>query len=53
MLDDGCMYLDVRSKVAGADGQLDVRFTLDGLHLNGAGYAAWAGVIAPYLHASR
>lgn len=44
-----CTYVDVRSALLDAAGQLDARFTLDGLHLTGPGYAAWSEVLAPLL----
>lgn len=48
-----CTYVDLFSPLAGPDGALDPRFTLDGLHLTGAGYAAWAQAIAPWTNAPR
>lgn len=45
----GCAYVDVRSALLDEGGQLAAAFTLDGLHLTGKGYTAWAGVIAPLL----
>lgn len=35
-------YLDLHPVLGNARGQLDARFTNDGLHLNGQGYRAWA-----------
>lgn len=34
-------YLDVYADLQDADGNLDQRFTEDGIHLNGVGYGAW------------
>lgn len=48
-----CTFVDLYSALAGADGALDARYTLDGIHLTGEGYAAWARAIAPLLDARR
>ena len=40
-------YVDIHSRVLDRDGQLDARYTDDGLHLNAQGYAVWAEVIRP------
>jgi lysophospholipase L1-like esterase len=44
----GVVYLDVHSAMI-ANRELDPRLTLDGLHLNGAGYARWAAHLRPIL----
>lgn len=43
-------YVDTETGLLGSDGQprADL-FVEDGLHLNDAGYAIWAGLVAPYL----
>jgi len=42
----GGVYIDLKGMVRDADGNLDRRFAAaDGLHLNLAGYAVWAGLI--------
>lgn len=41
----GQRYVDLHPYLAGPDGQLDPRFTNDGLHLNGAGYVQWVRVL--------
>lgn len=38
-------YIDLFSAFADAEGKLDPRFTNDGLHLTGAGYARWKRVL--------
>jgi lysophospholipase L1-like esterase len=45
----GVEYLDVWSKMADADRSLPADFTVDGVHLNGAGYQRWASVLGPAL----
>ena len=37
----GYPFFDLHSSFVDADGKLDGRFTLDGIHLNGEGYATW------------
>lgn len=49
----GCAYVDVRAALLDDSGQLAARFTLDGLHLTGAGYSAWAAVLAPLIQDTR
>lgn len=49
----GCAWVDVGAALADGGGALDARFTLDGVHLTGPGYAAWARVIAPWASAPR
>lgn len=48
-----CTFVDLSPAVADESGALDARFTLDGVHLTGAGYAAWARAIAPLVNAPR
>lgn len=38
-------YLDVGKAVMDETGQLGAAYTVDGVHLNGAGYQAWKGVL--------
>lgn len=45
----GAEWLDLYPALADATGQLDPRYTTDGLHLSGAGYRAWAERLRPYL----
>ncbi|HEX7842570.1 MAG TPA: GDSL-type esterase/lipase family protein [Kofleriaceae bacterium] len=45
----GAEWLDVNARLADGTGELDVRYSIDGLHLSAAGYRAWAAVLAPYL----
>lgn len=44
-----CTYLDLNASIA-PTGTLDARLTVDGIHLNGDGYARWAELLAPHLH---
>ena len=43
----GGSYLDLWPALCDAKGELNGDFTLDQLHLNGAGYRAWTGVLRP------
>jgi lysophospholipase L1-like esterase len=42
-------YIDVFSHLSNSQNQLDVKYTSDGLHLNGAAYLVWRSVIAKYV----
>ncbi|MGC0417936.1 GDSL-type esterase/lipase family protein [Embleya sp. AB8] len=42
-------YIDLWPALADADGALRAEYTRDKLHLGGAGYAAWADVLRPYV----
>jgi lysophospholipase L1-like esterase len=44
--DAGGVFIDLRSAVEDGNGELDHRYArADGIHLNSAGYAIWAGLI--------
>jgi lysophospholipase L1-like esterase len=43
-------YIDIFSHLTDASNQLDTRYTLDGLHLNGQGYLVWKKVIEQYVN---
>ena len=45
----GCEWADVRSALLDGEGALDRRFTLDGVHLTGEGYLAWARALEPWI----
>jgi lysophospholipase L1-like esterase len=45
----GADWLDVHSRLTDPGGELDPRYSSDGLHLSGAGYRAWAAALEPYL----
>ncbi|HEY6179651.1 MAG TPA: GDSL-type esterase/lipase family protein, partial [Kofleriaceae bacterium] len=45
----GADWLDVNRLLADASGELDPRYSSDGLHLTAAGYRVWAGALRPYL----
>ncbi|MET8424985.1 GDSL-type esterase/lipase family protein [Nocardia sp. NPDC004860] len=47
------VYIDLWPALADANGVLRREFTRDGLHLSGAGYAAWAEVLQPRIAALR
>lgn len=38
-------YIDLYSSFLDSNNQLDARYTLDGIHLNGQGYLVWKGLI--------
>src|SRR5690606_5431701 len=42
-------YLNINARLANASGQLDARFSDDGLHLNKRGYEVWAEALTPVL----
>jgi lysophospholipase L1-like esterase len=39
----------LHSRLVDATGQLDARYSLDGLHLTAHGYRVWLDHIAPYV----
>ncbi|MFT3824348.1 MAG: GDSL-type esterase/lipase family protein [Chitinophagaceae bacterium] len=41
----GCLYIDLYSQLQNNEGKLDTKFTNDGLHLTGEGYAAWINLL--------
>lgn len=43
----GLAYIDIRSRMA-RDGKMPAEYTVDGIHLNAAGYAVWSSVLRPY-----
>lgn len=45
----GVTYLDVWGALADDKGQLDKRYTNDGLHLTGEGFLVWRDVIKPHV----
>jgi len=45
----GADWLDVNAGLSDATGELDIRYSSDGLHLSAAGYRAWAARLRPYL----
>jgi len=45
----GADWVDVAAHLTDAGGELDPRYSSDGLHLTGAGYQVWADVLRPYL----
>ncbi|MFE3054183.1 hypothetical protein [Nocardia sp. NPDC059239] len=47
------VYIDLWPALADANGALRQEFTRDGLHLSGAGYAAWIEVLRPHIAALR
>lgn len=47
--EEGVPYIDLNRTLASADAGLKPEFTYDGTHLEGAGYAAWADAIGPYM----
>ena len=42
-------FLDLWPALSAPDGSLKAAFTLDHLHLNGPGYAAWTGLLRPLI----
>ncbi|HBE16785.1 MAG TPA: G-D-S-L family lipolytic protein [Cyanobacteria bacterium UBA11149] len=46
----GYIYIDLYGKLVNGQNQLDPQYTLDGVHLNGAGYLTWKSVIESYIN---
>ena len=46
----GATYIDLWPTLSNAEGELDPAYSLDSLHLNGAGYRAWITVLRPHLY---
>ncbi|NJR64208.1 MAG: G-D-S-L family lipolytic protein [Leptolyngbyaceae cyanobacterium CRU_2_3] len=42
-------YIDLFQQFTDPQNQLDQQYTLDGVHLNGAGYLRWQQILEPYL----
>lgn len=42
-------YIDVFSKLADSEDQLDVKYTTDGVHLNGKAYVIWKEAVEKYV----
>ena len=49
----GARWVDARGAMAGPDGGLRARFAADAIHLNAAGYRAWAKALRPALRGLR
>lgn len=45
----GLVYVDLHSRFKAKDEHLDPRYTNDGLHLTGAGYALWKDILSEYI----
>ena len=43
-------YIDLYEALIDAGGELSLRFTDDGIHLNGTGYTVWKNALEPFLH---
>ncbi|MER2090759.1 MAG: GDSL-type esterase/lipase family protein [Sporosarcina sp.] len=43
--ENGIEYIDLHSSFVDNNGQLDKKFTIDGLHLNGEGYKVWVDIL--------
>ncbi len=44
-----CQFVDLHELFVGRDNKLDPKYSHDGLHLNGAGYAVWKQSVKPFL----
>ena len=42
-------FIDVQTRMIDGEGQLDRRYTFDGIHLNGDGYLVWKETLRPFL----
>ena len=47
----GVSFIDVHAGMMDHEGQLDPRYTYDGIHLNGDGYLVWKHALLPFLPA--
>ncbi len=45
----GLVYIDLYSAFVTPDNKLNLDYSIDGLHLNGAGYELWVKLISKYL----
>jgi len=43
-------FVDINSKLQNKSGQLDAKYSEDGLHINGAAYLVWKSVIEDYVN---
>jgi lysophospholipase L1-like esterase len=41
--------IDLHPHFLGTDKKLEKKYTMDGLHLNAAGYKVWADILKPFL----
>ncbi len=46
----GYQYIDIFSHLLNSQGQLDAKYTTDGLHLNGQAYLVWKAAIEEYIN---
>jgi len=44
--ENGIEYIDLNSNFVDKNGQLDEKFTIDGIHLNGEGYKIWVDALS-------
>ncbi|WP_255428494.1 GDSL-type esterase/lipase family protein [Sporosarcina psychrophila] len=44
--ENGIEYIDLHSSFVDKNGQLDEKFTIDGIHLNGEGYKIWVDALS-------
>lgn len=51
--EQNCVYIDVNSSLKDSDGNLDSKYTIDGLHLTKDGYLKASSIITPYLVGSQ
>jgi lysophospholipase L1-like esterase len=45
----GAQFVELHRHFCDTEGQLNARFSLDGLHLNASGYALWRNILEPFL----
>ena len=46
---EGLVFIDIHQKLMDKNGQLDAKFTADGVHINGTAYLIWKDLVKPYL----
>lgn len=49
VVEKGCTWINSYPAFVDADGNLDARFTNDGLHMMGNGYIHWRDILLPYV----
>ena len=46
----GAVYVNLYSHFLNAEGELDKKYSNDGLHLSGKGYILWKEIVNNYIH---
>jgi predicted alpha-1,2-mannosidase len=46
---ENIQYIDIHTTFSDENGKLDLKYSIDGLHLNGAGYLLWKDILMNYI----